>query len=94
MGLDTAEEKRRASNRYVQSNYGLWSGRDVLPWYYRVALSPIYAAMIVKMCLKGVPVNLQILHESDYEPDEEKMVKCPQCHLPKNRDVELDFKIE
>ena len=93
MGLDEAQEKRHASDRYVKANYGLWAGREVMPWYVRFPLAPLYALQTFVLCLKGVPVNLQILTERDYEPDEEPLMKCPQCREPLKREIDLDFTV-
>lgn len=97
MSIEEAEERRRASQRYVRFNYGLWAGREVWPWYYRIPLAPVYGLMIAWYCMKGVPVNLQILHEQDYEPDKdpdgERPLKCPQCQKPLDREIDIEFRV-
>lgn len=97
MGLDEAEEYRRASQRFVKQNLGMWAGREVLPWYYRVPLAPLYGLYFTYICLKGVPINLQILREQDYEPDRdpdgEQRLKCPQCTEPLHRDIDIQFSV-
>lgn len=84
--VDEAKEYRRASQRYVKSSYGMWAGRDVLPWYERALFSPLYALMFWWWCLKGVPINLQKLHERDYDPKEDGIYRCPQCLKLKDTD--------
>lgn len=93
MGLDEKTEKRHASGRYVKSNLGLWSGREILPWYLRLVFAPLYAMQIFYYCLRDVPVNLQILHGKHYVPGETGMLKCPQCKEPIHRNINLDFEI-
>lgn len=91
MGLQTATEKCRYLNRYVKRQMGMWTD---LSWYYRIPLSPLYAVHLWWWCVKGVPVNIQRLHDEDYEPDEpETTIRCPECRKPKNRDMTLSLEI-
>lgn len=99
MGVIEAKEKRPESDRYVDTNIGLWTGRYPLPWYYRIPLAPIYGIWMAWWCLKGVPVNLQVLHDEDHEPKSQsnKIVQCPQCGQMESsvyEDIGLGVEIE
>lgn len=76
MTVPEGKEKRRVSQRYVKRNLGMWTG---LAWYLRIVFAPLYVLGFAYHCLKGTPINLQILHEEDYEPEEPSIVKCSHC---------------
>lgn len=86
-----APEKRHAQNRYVKSVWNLWSD---MSWPWRVLFSPVYGIQAMILCLKGVPIQYLILHDDDYEPEVKGMMMCPQCHEPRNRTVEVTFRVE
>lgn len=76
MTVPEGKEKRRVSQRYVKKNLGMWTG---FPWYLRIVFATLYGLDFVYHCVRGTPINLQILHEEDYDPDEPSITKCPQC---------------
>jgi hypothetical protein len=91
MMVREAQEYRKRYDRYVKSNLGMWTGLCSL---YRVFLSPIYAAMFWYYCLKGVPMNFQVLHDEDYEPDERETTKCPQCGKVSDESLTIEVGVD
>lgn len=93
MNRETEEEYRRAPQRYVRSNMGMWTGLNPV---IRIVLSPLYATLMWLHCVLGTPVNFQKLHAEDYEPEYDTMEGlrvCPQCQRPKGDEIEVTFRI-